>query len=456
MAKGGRGGKGPRAVRLLALFVMLGAAGALHAAPAPPDSVEVVPAPPDSAATAPVPASVDSTAGEPLLQRLQEADRNLYPPELLETDPGLRDSSLAALDSLGLAGYEHRYRGDALEAGLTVASSLITYNRVEALVAGLGLNLDARGGAHLNLQAAYATGPRKLRHLERLEVPVRGLVLEGGYADRVVAYGSNTPTANGLRALVGSADEQDYLRRSGARAGVRRDGRHGSRVGAAYEAARDRSVERHTDFAFLGDSRLMGVNLPVAEGMTRSVVLEAAWGRLGDDRLHLDLRHRVAGGGLGGDFDFVRTDFHGSIRRYLPGNHEVVWDLALARAGGAPPVQELADVGGLCTVRGFDRRTRVGRTSLAARLELFPAFDPLGAAVPALAKARLQFVPWADAGRVWDGNSDAWLTSAGIGVQHYIAPLEDAAYLRLDAAFPLGPDRPETVRFLLRFARALF
>lgn len=405
---------------------------------------------------APGAAPADSAAVGPLLERLQDADRSLYPDELLETDPTLRDSALAALDSLGLSGYRHRYRGPAVEASLTVASSLITYNRVEALVAGLGGDLETRGGAHFNVQAAYATGPRKLRHLERLEVPVRQVVLEAGYADRVVAYGSNSPAANGLRALVGSADEKDYLRRLGARAGFRIQVGRGGRIGAAYEASKDRSVGVHTDFAFLGDSRLMAVNRPVDEGMTRSVVVEAAWGRLGDDRLQVDLRHRVAGGGLGGDFDFVRTDFRGSLRRYLPGNHEAVWDLVVARAGGKPPVQALADVGGLSTVRGFDRRTRVGRTAVAARMELFPAFDPLGAVVPALRKLRFQFVPWADAGRVWDGGSDAWITSAGIGVQRYIAPLEDAAYLRLDAAFPLGPDRPETVRFMLRFTRALF
>ena len=69
---------------------------------------------------------------------------------------------------------------------------------------------------------------------------------------------------------------------------------------------------------------------------------------------------------------------------------------------------------------------------------------------------RLQLVPWADAGRVWEGNRDTWIYSAGAGIQRYLGPFGRGAYLRLDAALPLGPDRPEDLRWYLRFSRALF
>ena len=77
-------------------------------------------------------------------------------------------------------------------------------------------------------------------------------------------------------------------------------------------------------------------------------------------------------------------------------------------------------------------------------------------AVPVIQDLRLQLVPWADAGRVWDGNRNAWLSSAGVGIQRYMGPFGKGAYLRLDAAFPTGPDRSEDIRWYLRFSRALF
>lgn len=54
----------------------------------------------------------------------------------------------------------------------------------------------------------------------------------------------------------------------------------------------------------------------------------------------------------------------------------------------------------------------------------------------------MQIVPWADAGRVGEGESMDWITSAGIGLQRYLWPVEDAANLRLDFAFPF--DNPSS------------
>jgi outer membrane translocation and assembly module TamA len=96
-------------------------------------------------------------------------------------------------------------------------------------------------------------------------------------------------------------------------------------------------------------------------------------------------------------------------------------------------------------------------SALAARAEVLLPYNLLGATgVSFLRDLRLQLVPWADAGRVWDGGSDAWIAAAGIGVQRYLGPFGSGAFLRLDAAFPTGPDRPEDVRFHLHFSRALF
>jgi outer membrane translocation and assembly module TamA len=334
----------------------------------------------------------------------------------------------------------------------------MTYNRVEGLVVGLAAVFETRRGFGLELQGAYATATKKFRHLEELRIPLPGRArLELGYAHHVVPYGSNRPTLNWLRALVGSADEQDYLESEGGWVAARTPwGRFGhARLG--YEASKESSIDAHTDFAFFGDSRLMATNDPIDDGYDRAVFVRGVLGSLSETGNELDLGYRIAGGGLGGDFTYTRTDIRASVRRYLVASHEVVLDVGFARAGGSPPVQRVADVGGLSTVRGFSRRTLLGKTSLNARLELMVPYDFLAwTRVPVVRDFRLQLVPWGDAGRAWDGTTDVWLTSLGAGLQRYIGPFGSAAFMRLDAAFPTGPHRPETVRWYLHFSRALF
>jgi hemolysin activation/secretion protein len=160
---------------------------------------------------------------------------------------------------------------------------------------------------------------------------------------------------------------------------------------------------------------------------------------------------------LGGDFTFHRLALTGQVRRYLPGKVEAVAGAGWTGTGGDVPIQELSDIGGISTVRGFARRTRVGDESLRGGLELFLPLDPLALThLPVLERGRVQIVLWGDAGRVWEGTADAWLTSAGVGLQRYLGPFDDAANLRLDFAFPIGPERPDDVAVFLRFTPGLF
>jgi hypothetical protein len=76
--------------------------------------------------------------------------------------------------------------------------------------------------------------------------------------------------------------------------------------------------------------------------------------------------------------------------------------------------------------------------------------------IPRLEDARIQPVLWGDAGRVWDGYSDLWLTALGVGLQKYIGPFGPAANLRLDFAFPTGPSRPDDLHVYLWFRQGLF
>ena len=400
-----------------------------------------------------------------LLERLQREDQGFYPEESLDFDRSLADSGMAALDSLGFKAFAResarRRRAFALELG--PAHELVSYNRVEGTVAALGASVRTPlgFGTFLDLEAGYAAASERFRHREGLRVPVaparRGPEIILGFADRVVPYGSNRPTANSLRALVGSADDQDYLERRGGWGGLAWEGSPVGAVRVRYEASKEIPVAAHTDFALFGNPRLMGPNAPVDAGIDRAVEARADRGSLMSGRNRIALGGRVAGGGLGGGFTYTRFDAEAGIRRYLLFNQEMILEAGYVRTGGAPPLQRLADVGGLSTVRGFDRRTRVGRESVHARAELLLPYDVFGATgIPGIRNARIQLVPWADAGRVWRGNGDAWLAAAGLGLQRYLGPFGEGSYLRLDAAVPLGPDRPEDLRFYLRFARGLF
>ena len=407
-----------------------------------------------------------------LLDRLQQADRAFYSDEIVYLDRSLADSGLAVLDSLGFEAFEREtlkgaHRG-ALRFGF--ADRIGLYNRVEGGIAGLGMawRLPIGPRPELTAQAGYASGPRKLRHSTSLRTPLAvshgAPSLEVGYADRVVRLYSDDRGVNFLTSFYGSDAEESYLRRRGGWAALSWDRAPGGRWGLRYDAAVEDSVRRRTDFGLFATERPMSFNIPVDEGAERSI--EATWsaGSLLSGRQEASLRHRVAGGGLGGDFVYSRLTAEASARRFLIWNHEAVLDLAYTRVGGWAPRQRLADLGGLGTVRGFAPRTQVGRESLRARVELLLPYDLFARArVPLLRRAGLQLVPWADAGRSWGacedgsgGGSGCWLTSAGLGFQTLLGPFGAASFLRFDAAVPMGPERKDDLRLYLYFARGLF
>jgi hypothetical protein len=396
-----------------------------------------------------------------LHRRLQEADRQSYDPELTQFDTSFQDSVKALLDSLGLEAFKKsQKRARAFSLGFTPARDLWNYNRVEEIVLAAGVELRLGDtGPRIELQGGYATGSEMFRHREALRFPLApsdwGLEAEVYYENRVLPYGANRPTLNGVRALVGGEDAQDYLEREGGGAFLHWSPHAYARFAAGYDAGEETSVPASTEFSLFGD--LEESNAPVDEGIDRSAVVGLDLGSLARAQWRFAVSQCIAGGGLGGDFTYNRTRLALSARRYLH-RHEFVFDSVYQRDGGDAPVQRLADIGGLTSVRGFRRRAQVGTSSFTARLEYMVPYDLLAATrLPLLRSARLQFVPWADAGRTWGGTVDAWIQAAGIGAQRYLGlPLAEASYLRFDVAFPLGPDRPEDVRLELYFAGSLF
>lgn len=408
------------------------------------------------------PAPADSSETVRFLDEIQALDDAFFDADETRVDASFRDSLVTSFEELGFDAY--REQADAAQRiflwDLGPFSPLWSYNRVEGIVPSARLDLRpfGRRGARLNGDAGWATGPGAVRWRAGLEIPLvrgasigraGGLFVRADYGDRVAPYGSNRPFANSLRALVGGADEQDYLRRRGGSAGLvwRTAGASASIV---YDAARELSVDARASFTFAGD--LPTSNEPIDEGLDRAIEAELAWGTETLSPWTLRLAHRIAGGGLAGDFDYARTDVFLSRRNYL-GRWELQTAATWSRTIGTPAVQRRADAGGVSSVRGFPRRSLVGEESLLLRAELPVPFDLVRrTGLPLLRDTGLQFVPWGDAARVATNGDGAWIHSVGLGVQRHWIGLGRAANVRLDVAFPIGRDRPADVVFLLRFA----
>jgi hypothetical protein len=404
-------------------------------------------------------APADSSTAS-LRERLQARERAFYSDELLQGGHTFRDTSVARFDSLGLEGWSEVVSNRPLRVHLSYdpAFELWTYQRVEGLVAASGGRLTVRGKGRLELlgQGAYATGPEKLRYFTSLDYSFeRGETshsLRIEVADRVVPFGSNRPTANFLFALAAGVDEQDYLRRRGGRVSWWSSlGAHVG-LGVEYDATEESSVPWTTEFAVFG--KMDEVNPDVDDGIDRGVVARARL-RFLQRRMKLDVSHRISGGGLGGDFTYNRTRLQLDWRFYAWRRQELVTRVVGVHNAGSPTFQQLGDAGGLSSVRGYDRRTRVGEQSVTGRVEWLVPYDVFRATnVPGLRRLHLQFVPWGDAGRVWNGTSDQWIHSAGLGIQRFLGIMGPVSNLRFDFAFPVGPDRPDDFRFMVQFTPA--
>lgn len=398
-----------------------------------------------------------------MLEQLQKEDEDFFSDELLDINLALQDSAKARLDSLGYEGARDKALRSRPLLGyeLGLAGQLMAYNRAEGLVVGASATVKSPryGGLGITAQSAYATGPGEFRWYGVGFVPFSfgdvGLEARAGYADRVVPYGTNRVVANGVRMLLLSVDDQDYYRSRGGF--CRLNLRVGALRGTAdYTAVDVISVPATTSFGIFGNGDNLCCNAVVDDGRDQSVGLALRWGNLVGRRETVRVAYRMGGGGLGGDFTYNVFQASAGIRRYLM-VHELTVEAAVNRTGASPPVQRLADLGSLSTIRGFGRRSLVGESSLFTRAELLIGWDLFRAAhVPLLKGARIQFIPFGDAGRVWKGNSETWRTSLGMGLQKYLGPFGQGANVRLDAAFPIGPGRTDDVYLYLYFSRGLF
>jgi outer membrane protein assembly factor BamA len=394
------------------------------------------------------------------LEDLQAEDVSFYPRELFDLDEDFGQGVIQQHDSLGLKGFTSMVnrRTPMFRANSGVAEHLWNYNRVEGLVLGLSWTAKGRGsgeGPKLRLEGAYATGSEEFRHYSEITLPwekERWLTaLRLSYSDRVVPYGSTRPVLNPVRVLFGGTDQQDYLRRESLRSALLLEHNEGASLEMGFEINTDHSIGGTTHFSFFGE--LHEHNESITDGIEHAATGGIYWKPERKRQLNASLEGRIAGGALGGDLDYARTDATVSWRRYWLGRHELLAEARYAFTAGSTPVQWAADIGGLTTVRGFSRRSLVGESALALRAEYLFPYDLLGElSIPYVNSLGIQLVPWFDAGRVWDGNSNKWIHSAGFGLQSLLGAFGRASYLRLDFSFPTADGAADDFRIDLRFA----
>jgi hypothetical protein len=390
---------------------------------------------------------VVTPVGEPaLLATLQAQDDAAYSSEVQITHRAFIDSTAALHDSTGVAGLGHDIAlyGSEWQFGLDPQLSHWDYNRVEGfLFGGEGTLGRADDESQFSFFGGYATASEAFRYHAafRSGIPGTGetLSLRLSYRHAAEPFGSNQVALKSLRAFVGGADDQDYVEREGALAMLTLEPWDDVSFDAGVEAIEETSIDAHADFSIFGD-----MDLPNPAANTGDDHALLAGFRLEGRRwLGAELTHRFADDAFGGDFNYHRTDLMLRGRGFVVGRQEFELTMRGVATSGVVPTQRVADIGGLSTVRGYDRRTLVGDYSATARLEYFFPYDVLASSkVPLLEDAGIQLIPWFDGGLVKvDGLPDESITSVGIGLQRYLWPLDDAANLRLDFVWPL--DNPD-------------
>jgi hemolysin activation/secretion protein len=203
-------------------------------------------------------------------------------------------------------------------------------------------------------------------------------------------------------------------------------------------------------------------NPPIEEGLMRSFIFTVRWTSGGDlfenqqaelravtqpsfygtdwfrkpEALRVDATYEVATTGLGSDFDFTR--FIGRLRwhRELGDRFGLDGRIFGGLTSGDPPLPKLFALGGLNTLRGYERKRIQGERMFIATLE--GAYYPPGRFTPAL-------IGFWDGGGAWGGEPTAdgrrfpagWKDDLGLAVR--FPQRASRIFGRLDVAWPLSP-----------------
>lgn len=339
--------------------------------------------------------------------------------------------------------------GRRIDVGLKPLS-LTTYNRVDGL--RLGSGLEAGLGRRANAEAIVAHGLASERWSGRaaldLTLPRQG-PLEIAWGDLVTPFGPNRGAYfTSLAALVAGQDRQDYLRRRELSVELPWHAR-GARFAFGWFAREEYSVAAATDFRFVGGGTpLQELNPAIDAGRTRGLRVSSRLSRREQDdfnereRWFVEAGAGVAGGELGGTFEYAWQDLEARYAHPVPLGSTLRLGVQVANTAGTPPLQALPYLGGDGNLRGYERLEFVGRRSLSLRADVAFGRDILASTrIPIVRRLHLQIIPHVDFGTTWGDARGAgktraaldgsWKSSVGLGVQRNIL-YPGIAAVRLD------------------------
>lgn len=314
--------------------------------------------------------------------------------------------------------------------------AMTTYNRIDGLRLGSGLGIRLPRIANASADVAYGFASRRWQGAATLSLHPFGSgrvdrrpALAFSWSDQVIPFGPNQGAYfPAFGALVAGQDRQDYLRQRSAeiRATVWRTRR--ARVAFGGFVHQDFGVTPATDFAFAGGGTpIFDANPAIDAGRTRAIFVSAEREpvrRVAGGRFEAG----IAGGGLGGDFEYSWQYAKLTYVPLLADGSAVRTSFAALNTAGSPPVQAAAYLGGDGNLRGYERLEFAGKRSVAARLDFEWGRDIFAATgIPVVRRLQLQFIPHVDVGTTWGdarsvagsrGNLDgAWRSAVGLGIR---------------------------------------
>jgi hypothetical protein len=283
------------------------------------------------------------------------------------------------------------------------------------------------------------------------------------YARDLRSYGSGNIPGKILYAVVAGEDYGDYYLHEGWSVGLER------RLGPTELELRFRredhfSMRTATDFSFFGGNDPFRPNPPVG-GEDLHVLSAEVVSRRVPGVSQVRFRGELAGGGLGGDYDYesLWSEMKGS--RPLWNGDRVVLRAEAGWVDRGAPRQSLHHMGGFRTLRGYEVNEFPAREYAHLAIDYEIGKNLLGF-VPFLGRQRIQFVPFLDSAAIFDRQSPCPCIdtdfdetigrySAGLGLQKNVFGIPGgAAQLRLDVTRRLDrADDAMTYRVLFTYGR---
>jgi hypothetical protein len=331
------------------------------------------------------------------------------------------------------------------------------YNRVDGLNLGLATEValtDASSYNHLRLTARvlYAFTLEKVRYTLGVERPFgRNQRIALGYEFHDITDSEDAFRRWGLEEAPGgsynSRKTSDLFRRLGheayafARVGPR------AQIGFAFRS------DGYTSMPVLTDTD--EPNPPVEEGRMRSIIGTVRFASRGDlypsrrseslsftfpsfylsptpkpERWRVEATYEVSRPGLGSDYDFARFIGRARLHRPVFASHVLDSVVYVGSNTGSPPLPKRFFLGGLGTLRGFERKQFTGQNMVLVIGEW--SWLPPSRWVPAV-------IPFYDGATLWGGDvaGTGWKHDAGLGLRW---PQTSRVFARVDAAVPFDPE----------------